>query len=134
MKASTLPKKLVLRFVTVLSTACAKMNFTEIPEQQKESIVNPTPNKTISSSEVVAYGNKQVDFLLVLDDSNSMLPELKKLAAHVSTFVNSLDASNIDWQMCITTTRGISSGGNLIYGAPSIGAVTLQPQGRRLIY
>lgn len=119
MKASIPTSKLILSCViATLGTACAKMNFTPVPEQDKASIVPPTPSKTVTSTEVVAYGNKQVDFLLVLDDSNSMLPELQKLAARMSSFVNSLDASNIDWQMCLTTTRGTSQGGSLVYGKP----------------
>ncbi|WP_374029109.1 hypothetical protein [Bdellovibrio bacteriovorus] len=116
MKASTLTSKLVLSCVVItLSTACAKMNFAPVPEEQASTV---DTSKTISKTEVVAYGNKQVDFLLVLDDSNSMLPELKKLAARMSTFVTSLDASNIDWQMCLTTTRGYSANGSLAYGTP----------------
>ncbi|XGC80066.1 hypothetical protein ACES2L_12085 [Bdellovibrio bacteriovorus] len=120
MKALNLNSKLVLSCViATLSTACAKIEFAPVPEQEAASVVPaPTPSKTISSTEVVAYGNKQVDFLLVLDDSNSMLPELKKLAARMSSFVNSLDASNIDWQMCLTTTRGSTSNGSLVYGEP----------------
>ena len=106
MKAANLTTKLVLSCVLSLSTACAKLNFVPLTvEDQSAVVLVPTPSKTITSTEVVAYGNKQVDFLLVLDDSNSMFPELAKLAARMSTFVNSLDASNIDWQMCITTTR-----------------------------
>ncbi|WP_374074715.1 hypothetical protein [Bdellovibrio bacteriovorus] len=119
MKASILTTKLVLScVVATFGTACAKMNFAPVPVEDKASVVPPAPSKTISSTEVVAYGNKQVDFLLVLDDSNSMLPELKKLSARMSTFVSSLDASNIDWQMCLTTTRGSTSGGTLIHGVP----------------
>lgn len=120
MKASNLTSKLVLSCVVVtLGTACAKMNFSPVSTEDASSVVTPPPpSKTISSTEVVAYGNKQVDFLLVLDDSNSMLPELKKLAARMSTFVNSLEASNIDWQMCLTTTRGVTSGGVMRYGQP----------------
>lgn len=125
MKASNLTLKLALScMIITLGTACAKMNFTPVPKQEAASsnppavAPTPSPNKTISSTEVVAYGNKQVDFLLVLDDSNSMLPELKKLAARMSTFVTSLDASNIDWQICLTTTSGVSQGGNLTYGIP----------------
>lgn len=120
MKALNLNTKLVLSCViATLSTACAKIEFAPVPQQEAASVAptpTPTPSKTISSTEVVAYGNKQVDFLLVLDDSNSMLPELKKLAARMSSFVNSLDASNIDWQMCLTTTRGSSSSGS--HGEP----------------
>lgn len=122
MNASNLKINLVL--ICVIATfgaACAKINFSPIPKQETAAATPEPPaptSKTISSTEVVAYGNKQVDFLLVLDDSNSMLPELKKLSARLSSFVNSLDASNIDWQMCITTTRGNSQSGNLVYGSP----------------
>lgn len=119
--ANSKTKILVITAILALSPACAKLSFTEVPQTKQDTVVPqepPPPFKTISKTEVVAYGNKQVDFLLVLDDSNSMLPELKKLAAKMSTFVSSLDANNIDWQMCITTTRGISAGGNLKFGAP----------------
>lgn len=120
MKASFKTHFLVLGCVLgTLTAGCAKVSFAPGPEQDAAAIVPPpTPNKTVSTTEVVAYGNKQVDFLFVLDDSNSMLPELKKLAARLSAFVSSLDASNIDWQMCLTTTRGLSSGGPLTYGTP----------------
>lgn len=105
----------------LMAAGCNKVSFSPSAQEDATAITPPPttpPNKTVSSSEVVAFGNKQVDFLFVLDDSNSMLPELKKLAARLSTFVSSLDASNIDWQMCLTTTRGTSSGGTLIYGTP----------------
>ena len=119
MKATNLTTKLVLSCVMILSTACAKLNFAPLTVEDQSAVVPvPTPSKTITSTEVVAYGNKQVDFLLVLDDSNSMFPELAKLAARMSTFVNSLDASNIDWQMCITTTRSFSTPSGLSFGAP----------------
>lgn len=122
MKSSRLQSKILASCALVtLTTACAKLNFSPVPvtTQDATAITPPPTGKTVEKSEVVAYGNKQVDFLLVLDDSNSMLPELKKLAARMSTFVNSLDASNIDWQMCITTTRGQPApGGALTYGAP----------------
>lgn len=130
MKASILNTKLVLSCViATLSTACAKMTFSPVQVENSSSLVEPTPYKTISSTEVVAYGNKQVDFLLVLDDSNSMLPELKKLAARLSTFVNSLEASNIDWQMCLTTTRGLTVGSELIHGTPLSWANYTPPTG-----
>ncbi|NUN07018.1 MAG: VWA domain-containing protein [Bdellovibrio sp.] len=119
MKATNLSTKLVLICVFGLSAACAKLNFAPLSVEDQSAIVPvPAPSKTINSTEVVAYGNKQVDFLLVLDDSNSMYPELAKLAARMSTFVSSLDASNIDWQMCLTTTRSYSSADGPIFGTP----------------
>lgn len=54
--------------------------------------------------DVTTSGNK-VDILLVVDDSNSMLPENTKLAQKLQGFVNDLSASGLDWQMCSTLTR-----------------------------
>ena len=48
--------------------------------------------------------NKQLDMLLVIDDSGSMNDLSSKLAARLDGFVNNLKNSGIDWQMCVTTT------------------------------
>lgn len=113
-------KLVVVSVLIAMLSACNKVEFKPVvPDNIPTGLVPPlpnTPSKTVSKSEIVAYGNKQVDFLLVLDDSNSMLPELKKLSARMATFVNSLEASNIDWQMCLTTTRGYASGGSIVHG------------------
>ncbi|MFM6930195.1 MAG: hypothetical protein ACKOX6_17115 [Bdellovibrio sp.] len=115
-------------------TSCAKVMFRALPEDSA-SLVSPTPEPTpaptplpepipvphtpeYTHSEVVKPGNKQVDFLLVMDDSNSMLPDLKKLAASMSAFMSSLEASQIDWQMCLTTTRAIPGNGKNAWGRP----------------
>lgn len=119
----TLGLKTKILLVTIslaFTAACAKIEFSPIPVTSQE-LPEPEPQatpKTVSKSEFVAYGNKQVDFLLVLDDSASMLPELKKLAARMTSFVTSLDASNLDWQMCVTTTRGSLVNGRMVYGTP----------------
>ncbi|MGZ3774119.1 MAG: hypothetical protein ACXVCY_09080 [Pseudobdellovibrionaceae bacterium] len=127
MKASNLNSNLLISStVIILCSACAKMTFTPVQNQEASAVTAPptqappsTPvSKTIFSSETVGYGNKQVDFLLVLDDSNSMLPDLKKLAARLSTFVDSLESSKIDWQMCLTTTRGFVQGSSVKWGIP----------------
>jgi hypothetical protein len=97
-------KQVVAAFLLTLSLGCAKTSFA--PDLLDESTATTGATKTISSSEVVAPANNLVDFLLVLDDSNSMLPELKKLSSRMATFVSFLEAAQIDWQMCVTTTRG----------------------------
>ncbi|MGE5086877.1 MAG: hypothetical protein ACM3MG_11295 [Bacillota bacterium] len=112
-------------------TSCSKVMFRALPEEGSASLVAPTPTPSPvpeptplphvpehTHSETVKPGNKQVDFLLVMDDSNSMLPDLKKLAASMSAFMSSLDAGQIDWQMCLTTTRALPSGGKSIWGLP----------------
>lgn len=100
----------VLVAAAVMATSCAKTNF--VPgDLGPESF----SDRFVKTTEIVALGNKQVDFLLVLDDSNSMLPELQKLSARMSTFVSFLEASQIDWQMCVTTTRASNFGSYLAW-------------------
>ncbi|MGE9744807.1 hypothetical protein AB1A81_02860 [Bdellovibrio bacteriovorus] len=70
----------------------------------------PTPGATLRdvhyNSTVQASDNK-LDIILVIDDSNSMLPDNRKLAANLSAFITKLQNSNIDWQMCATVTRAL---------------------------
>jgi hypothetical protein len=86
-----------------LCTACSQVTFSP-----KEILDSASSSNKMSYTEIVAAGNKQVDFLIVLDDSNSMLPELQKLADKLSCFLNSIESSDIDWQMCLTVTRPLS--------------------------
>ena len=51
--------------------------------------------------------NRQLDMLLVIDDSGSMRQYSSKLAARLNGFVNKLKNSGIDWQMCVTTTSAV---------------------------
>lgn len=103
-------KKILICTLAPLVLSCAKTNFVSVePVESVQATPTPAapdnPNKVVTSTEVVEHGNKKVDFLLVLDDSNSMLPELKKLSLKMTAFVKFLEASQIDWQMCVTTTR-----------------------------
>ncbi len=105
--------------------ACSKMTFSPANlDNQLSSAPSGTSilpgsaaNKTVSLSQVVANGNKQVDFLVVFDNSNSMLPDLKKLALSLSNFVTDLESSNIDWQMCMTTTGSQTLAGQQQWGS-----------------
>jgi hypothetical protein len=101
--------KIFLCLLVVISMSCQKARFDRTGGVEGVSNFSPI-SKVVSSTDVVAAGNKQVDFLLVLDDSNSMQPELKKLSARMATFVSFLEASQIDWQMCVTTTRSTMIG------------------------
>jgi hypothetical protein len=46
----------------------------------------------------------QLDILLIVDNSTSMLSDNRKLALRMDGFVESLQKSKVDWQMCVTTT------------------------------
>lgn len=58
--------------------------------------------KTISES--VPAARNELDILLVVDDSGSMYQDNARLATKLAGFVNRLENSNIDWQMCVTST------------------------------
>ena len=74
----------------------------------------------------------KVDILLIIDDSNSMLEDNKKLASRLAGFVSVLQEARIDWQMCVTLTRQLNINNNLYWGAsvnwvnytPSVGTPT----------
>lgn len=103
-------KQIISGLFIFLTSGCAKTNF--VNEPAAPNLTSRT-TKTVTSTDVVSAGNNKVDFLLVLDDSNSMLPDLKKLSARMSTFIAFLELSQIDWQMCVTTTRASSFGNYL---------------------
>jgi hypothetical protein len=63
----------------------------------------PTCDKKTISESVPAARN-ELDILLVVDDSGSMYQDNARLATKLAGFVNRLENSNIDWQMCVTST------------------------------
>jgi hypothetical protein len=65
---------------------------------------DPSGAKNIYTQSVDIAKN-QVDFLLIIDDSSSMLEDQLKLAAKLSGFAEKLSALSVDWQMCVTVTR-----------------------------
>ncbi|HWU41922.1 MAG TPA: hypothetical protein VN132_00750 [Bdellovibrio sp.] len=92
--------------------------------------VSPTPApvtlRDVSFSDTVVASNNKVDIVLVIDDSNSMLPDNQKLAAKLSNFVSSLQNSELDWQACVTVTRALPvAGGATAWGA----SIYWQPTG-----
>lgn len=100
-------------------TGCGPVQFsassTTDDDTATEGTPSPTPTPTVTpdsfrdvhyTNTVQATDNK-LDIVLVIDDSNSMLPDNRKLAARLSSFVSKLQASSIDWQMCATVTRAL---------------------------
>lgn len=79
--------------VTVTTTTTLPPTTTTVP-----GYVTRTKSITVSPTMT------QVDILLVVDDSSSMAQDNAKLAARMSTFVGELQAVNLNWQMCVTTT------------------------------
>ncbi len=75
--------------------------------------------RRVDYQKLVQLSDNKVDILMVVDDSNSMAPENTRLAQKLHNFVNDLQGSGLDWQMCATVTRGQDVFGNgvLIWGA-----------------
>ena len=76
--------------------------------------------RKVTYSKTVNYEDNQLDILLVLDDSNSMLADNRRLAARLQSFVNDLGNAGFDWQMCLTVVhaqRVSSTDSNLYWGA-----------------
>ncbi len=76
-----------------------------------------TTYRDVNYTGQVELKSSKVDILLVIDDSNSMLNDNKKLAARLSGFVSSLQSSAVDWQMCLTLTRPININNTAYWGA-----------------
>lgn len=79
----------------------------------------PEDYRKVSFSKTVQATDNKVDILLVVDDSNSMLSDNRKLADKLQTFVSSLTNLGVDWNMCVTVTRAqdVSGNGTLYWGA-----------------
>ncbi len=63
--------------------------------------------KAMTYNQTVTAQNNQLDVLLIVDDSNSMLANNQKLATRLKGFVDGLGSSGLDWQMCVTVTRSL---------------------------
>ena len=111
-------------FVSCLAvlSSCGQVKFSggSDPSQNPPVIPPVTPSgqpREVTFSTKVTPPNNMLDILLVIDDSNSMLPDNQKLAQKMATFVTELGASSIDWQMCVTVTRALTVENALTWGA-----------------
>lgn len=89
-----------------------------IPTPLQVTVANVVSNvRPVSFTKTVQASDNKVDLLLVVDDSNSMLPDNRKLAEKLQGFVTSLSTSQIDWRMCATVTRAQKIGTAFYWGA-----------------
>lgn len=103
--------------VALSLTSCGPVRFSANSDATVSNNNTPTTTDPGSTSpgalHEVRYNNtvtakdNKLDIVLIIDDSNSMLPDNQKLAANLAGFVTKLQNSNIDWQMCATVTRAL---------------------------
>lgn len=71
----------------------------------------PSGPRDVSYALTIPAAKNQVDFLLVIDNSASMIALQQKLASSMTALTTRLNALNVDWQMCLTTTTDMNMGG-----------------------
>lgn len=72
--------------------------------QQACNTMSCPTTKEVTTTASVSPALNQVDVIMIVDDSSSMAADQAKLAQRMSGFLSDLDALNIDYQVCITTT------------------------------
>ncbi len=117
--------------IILFSSSCSKVNFSHLDDSSTHSLSSPNsstdPNQpivipvepTYKTIQEVFYqqdSNSQVDILMVIDNSPSMIEEQQKMGTKISSFLSEL--GQIDWQIGITTTDisggTFSTNGNLL--------------------
>ena len=105
-------------YLLYLSASAPGYNSYVSPFPLEVSISNGDPIiKHVTFTKNVNISDNKVDILLVVDDSNSMLPDNQKLAQKLQGFVGDLTSSGLDWQMCATVTRAQTINGTAYWGA-----------------
>ena len=84
-------------------TLCDMSNKPTTQRACNTQACSPQCTRKTFTKQVERYNN-QLDILLVVDDSGSMYKDSSRLARRLSGFVSRLGKSNINWQMCVTTT------------------------------
>lgn len=104
----------------VFLAACGPVQFDSKSYVTTTSTPNTTSNVTtrdVHYTNTVTASSSKLDIVLVVDDSNSMLPDNQKLAAKLAPFISTLESSSIDWQMCVTVTRAQTVNSSPAWGA-----------------
>jgi len=72
--------------------------------QQTCKIMNCTGGRSVTTTAYVSPASNSVDVIVIVDDSGSMKKDQAKLATRMSGLLADLDAANVDYQVCLTTT------------------------------
>lgn len=97
----------------MILAACGPVKFSadksssNVIDANNTDPISPGSLRDVHYNQTVAATDSKLDIILVVDDSNSMLADNQKLAAHLDSFVSKLQNSSIDWQMCATVTRAL---------------------------
>lgn len=105
-------------YLIYLTASAPGYNTYVSPSPLEVTVANGNPIvKHIVFTKNVTVSDNKVDIALIVDDSNSMLPENTKLAQKLKGFVDDLTSSGLDWQICSTVTRAQTINNALYWGA-----------------
>lgn len=114
LKKSRMAKTISLFMILV---ACSEPKFTEVTDVNTPLGTGDDVTAMVKTVYVdPAKDNPNLDILMVIDDSSSMKADVMKLADKLSNFTSLLDASGLQWQMCLTTTQGYITLSGLDFG------------------
>lgn len=103
-------------YYVYLSASQSGYNAYTIPTPLEVTVANVVaPTRRVTLAKDVQVTDNKVDIVLIVDDSNSMLSDNRKLAERLQGFVNNLTSQNVDWQMCATVTRSQDVNNNGVY-------------------
>ncbi len=74
------------------------------PTSEPCKIKDCSAGRRVTQTATVTPASNALDLILVVDDSGSMKADQSKLAARMAGLLTDLDALNIDYQVCLTTT------------------------------
>ena len=115
---------LIIGFLTVVaSNACSPVSFSTASSEGDgvngngnpscapdcDGDGNPDPGVPVLKQKTITVKapTSEVDVLLIVDDSGSMVPERQKLGERMRNFTDRLNG--LDWRICVTTTSPLSS-------------------------
>lgn len=90
---------------------CAKVNpelLSEVdPLQQSEGEESQAQYRIVDYSDEIKFdvnASKEIDIILIIDNSGSMKGDSQKLAEKLQGFVDEIASMDVNWQMCLVTT------------------------------
>lgn len=92
-------KILLLLIFSIGTINCSKITFSPINQDQNNG---SEPEPPVTPPVVILPQPKQLDLLIVIDNSSSMLPEHSVIAEKLANFTSKL--SGIDYKIAVTTT------------------------------
>lgn len=102
---------LVGSLIAAYIVACAPVKF-EKKVECGAGCVKVEPNGLINYDVTISVGGAKVDILIMNDNSASMSPEQRAMAARFANFISALDSKSVDYRIAVITSDVSATSGN----------------------